>query len=51
MIKRKNKKNLKESNTFYDPTLVKRHKSAKRFKKFTLTSLIFSIAFLVFFFS
>lgn len=49
MIKRKNKKNLKESNTFYDPTLVKRHKSAKRFKKFTLTSLIFSIAFLAFF--
>ena len=47
MIKRK-KKN-KEHNPFYDPTLKKRHLSAKRFKKFTLTSLIFSIAFLAFF--
>ncbi len=47
MIKRK-KKN-KEHNPFYDPTLKKRHLSAKRFKKFTLTSLIFSVAFLAFF--
>ena len=47
MIKRK-KKN-KEHNPFYDPTLKKRHVSAKRFKKFTLTSLIFSVAFLAFF--
>uniref|UniRef100_UPI00404752EE phosphate ABC transporter permease PstA n=1 Tax=Aliarcobacter sp. TaxID=2321116 RepID=UPI00404752EE len=47
MIKRK-KKN-KPHNPFYDPTLKARHASAKRFKKFTLTSLIFSIAFLAFF--
>ena len=47
MIKRK-KKN-KQENPFYDPTLKARHTSAKRFKKFTLTSLIFSIAFLAFF--
>ena len=49
MIKRNKKKNLKKANPFYDATLDKRHASAKRFKKFTLTSLIFSIAFLVFF--
>ncbi|MCT7446499.1 phosphate ABC transporter permease PstA [Aliarcobacter skirrowii] len=47
MIKRK--KRNKQYNPFYDPTLKSRHKSAKRFKKFTLTSLIFSIAFLAFF--
>jgi phosphate transport system permease protein len=47
MIKRK-KKN-KQDNPFYDPTLKKRHASANRFKKFTLTSLVFSIAFLTFF--
>ncbi len=47
MIKRKNK-NL-ENNPFYDPTLKSRHRSSKRFKKFTLASLIFSIAFLAFF--
>jgi phosphate transport system permease protein len=47
MIKRK-KKNKKD-NPFYDPALKKRHASANRFKKFTLTSLIFSIAFLAFF--
>jgi len=46
MIKRKNKDT---NNPFYDASLNKRHKSAKRFKKFTLTSLIFSIAFLAFF--
>ena len=46
MIKRKNKQ---LNNPFYDPTLKARHASAKRFKKFTLTSLIFSIAFLAFF--
>jgi len=44
MIKRKNKQN-----PFYDPSLDKRHTSAKRFKRFTLASLIFSIAFLAFF--
>lgn len=48
MIKRKSKK-TQENNPFYDPALKKRHRSAKRFKKFTLTSLIFSIAFLAFF--
>ena len=47
MIKRK-KKN-KQDNPFYDPALKARHASANRFKKFTLTSLIFSIAFLAFF--
>lgn len=48
MIKRK-KKNKQAHNPFYDPTLKARHNSARRFKKFTLTSLIFSIAFLAFF--
>lgn len=43
------KKNKNQHNPFYDPTLNKRHASAKRFKRFTLTSLIFSIAFLAFF--
>ncbi len=46
MIK-KNKKN--KNNPFYDPTLKKRHSSAKRFKIFTISSLIFSITFLLFF--
>ena len=45
---KKDKKKLKQ-NPFYDPTLKKRHAKASRFKKFTLTSLIFSIAFLAFF--
>lgn len=44
----KKSKKLK-NNPFYDPSLKARHKSAKRFKKFTLTSLIFSVAFLLFF--
>ncbi|WP_162984559.1 phosphate ABC transporter permease PstA [Poseidonibacter antarcticus] len=43
------KKNKDIQNPFYDPTLNKRHASAKRFKRFTLTSLVFSIAFLAFF--
>ena len=47
MIKRKKKNKL--DNPFYDPALKKRHASANRFKKFTLTSLIFSVAFLAFF--
>ena len=47
MIKRKKKNKL--DNPFYDPSLKKRHASANRFKRFTLTSLIFSIAFLAFF--
>ncbi|WP_428024516.1 phosphate ABC transporter permease PstA [Arcobacter sp.] len=45
----KKRKEKKKNNPFYDPSLVKRHASAKRFKRFTLTSLIFSIAFLAFF--
>ena len=45
----RNKKKTKQHNPFYDPNLKSRHASAKRFKKFTLTSLIFSIAFLAFF--
>ena len=47
MIKRKKEK--QNNNPFYDSTLKKRHASAARFKKFTLTSLLFSIAFLSFF--
>lgn len=43
------KKKKKEKNPFYDPTLKKRHKNSRRFKIFTLSSLIFSILFLVFF--
>ncbi|WP_320035861.1 phosphate ABC transporter permease PstA [Campylobacterota bacterium DY0563] len=46
MMKRKNK-NI--DNPFYDPSLTKRHRSSKRFKTFTVSSLVFSIAFLVFF--
>jgi len=42
-------KNKNLDNPFYDPALNKRHASAKRFKRFTLTSLVFSIAFLAFF--
>ena len=45
MIKNKN------NNPFYDESLKKRHKSAKRFKMFTFLSLAFSIVFLVFFLS
>ena len=46
MIKRKKQK---ITNPFYDPRLKARHASANRFKKFTLTSLVFSIVFLGFF--
>ena len=46
MIKRKKQK---PNNPFYDPRLKARHASANRFKKFTLTSLVFSIVFLGFF--
>ena len=46
-MRRKHKN--KQHNPFYDSTLKARHTSAKRFKKFTLTSLIFSVAFLAFF--
>ena len=45
----KNKKQKANHNPFYDPTLKARHTSARRFKRFTLTSLIFSILFLGFF--
>jgi len=44
-MKNRNDKN----NPFYDPTLNSRHRSSKRFKAFTVTSLVFSIAFLAFF--
>lgn len=47
MIRRKKQKI--NNNPFYDSNLKARHTSAKRFKKFTLTSLIFSILFLAFF--
>lgn len=47
MIFRKNKNT--NTNPFYDSTLSKRHQHSKRFKRFTLSSLIFSIAFLAFF--
>lgn len=47
MIRRKKQKI--NNNPFYDANLKARHTSAKRFKKFTLTSLIFSILFLAFF--
>ena len=46
MIKRKKQK---LNNPFYDPRLKARHASANRFKKFTWTSLVFSIVFLGFF--
>ncbi len=36
-------------NPFYDPTLIKRHNKAKRFKFFTIASIVFAICFLVFF--
>lgn len=44
-----NRKNKHLDNPFYDPTLSARHRSSKRFKAFTVTSLVFSIAFLIFF--
>lgn len=47
MIDKKQPKEQK--NPFYDPALKSRHASASRFKKFTITSLVFSIAFLAFF--
>ncbi|NOQ16726.1 MAG: phosphate ABC transporter permease PstA [Methyloprofundus sp.] len=37
------------SNPFYDASLNKRHLKAKAFKSFTITSIIFSISFLLFF--
>lgn len=43
------KKNKNKQNPFYDPSLNGRHRSSKRFKAFTLSSLVFSIAFLSFF--
>ncbi|NQY95304.1 MAG: phosphate ABC transporter permease PstA [Campylobacteraceae bacterium] len=38
-----------KNNPFYDPSLKKRHASAKRFKLYALSSLIIAIGFLVFF--
>ena len=40
---------LKSDNPFYDASLTKRHFYAKSFKLFTITSIIFSISFLIFF--
>ena len=37
------------NNPFYDPSLNKRHLKAKLFKVFTISSIIFSMSFLVFF--
>ena len=48
-LRNKARKKTKKQNPFYDASLKKRHFSAKVFKQFTLTSLIFSIAFLGFF--
>jgi len=39
----------KSTNPFYDVSLKKRHAKTKRFKLFTYSSLIFSLAFLLFF--
>jgi len=39
----------KTDNPFYDASLNKRHLQAKAFKVFTITSIIFSISFLLFF--
>jgi len=39
----------KSTNPFYDISLKKRHAKTKRFKLFTYSSLIFSLAFLLFF--
>jgi phosphate transport system permease protein len=43
-----NNKNLSD-NPFYDPSLTQRHKSARRFKIFTITCIAFALSFLVFF--
>ncbi|MFK5986098.1 MAG: phosphate ABC transporter permease PstA [Pseudomonadota bacterium] len=40
---------MKTTNPFYDPSLKKRHASAKRFKIFTISCIVFAISFLVFF--
>jgi len=40
-----------KNNPFYDPSLKKRHASAKRFKFFAISSLVIAISFLVFFIS
>jgi len=39
----------KNNNPFYDPSLIKRHNSARRFKIFTIICIAFAISFLVFF--
>lgn len=43
------KKHNSVTNPFYDPSLVRRHAQSKRFKYFTLCSLLFSLLFLAFF--
>ncbi len=42
-------KKTEVENPFYDPSLQKRHAHARRFKYFTMGSIIFAISFLVFF--
>ena len=44
-----NKLKNTSDNPFYDPGLRKRHAQAKRFKLFSIASIVFAIAFLVFF--
>ncbi len=43
------KNNKRDTNPFYDASLNTRHTSSRRFKRFTLASLVFSILFLAFF--
>ncbi len=45
----KPKKHDSVTNPFYDPSLVRRHAKSRRFKRFTLAALLFSLFFLVFF--
>jgi len=46
----KDKKSIK-NNPFHDPTLKKRHASARRFKLFATACIIFAVGFLLFFLS
>ena len=42
-------KKMSLDNPFYDPTLKKRHASARRFKLFTIACVAFALSFLIFF--
>ncbi|MDX9744674.1 MAG: DUF3333 domain-containing protein, partial [Arcobacteraceae bacterium] len=44
-------KHPKYNNPFYDPTLTKRHIKDKIFKALSLSALIFSVVFLIIFFT